>query len=52
MEDYLLPGRFFWLIDSHTGTEGARIRTRLVIRDLRRAINTETEEQENAKDGF
>ena len=38
MEDYLLPGRYFWLIDSHTSTEGARIRTEQVIRDLRNAM--------------
>ncbi len=37
MEDYLLPGRYFWLIDSHTGTEGARIRTEQVVRDLQKA---------------
>ena len=36
MEDYLLPGRYFWLIDSHTGTEGARIRTEHVIQDLQK----------------
>ncbi len=40
MEDYLLPGRYFWLIDSHTSTEGARIRTERVIRDLKEAPET------------
>ncbi len=35
IEDSLLPGRYFWLIDSHTSTEGARIRTERVIEDLR-----------------
>ena len=43
MEDYLLPGRFFWLIDSHTSTEGARIRTEQVIQDLRKAIERKGE---------
>ena len=38
IEDSLLPGRWFWLIDSHTGTEGARIRTERVIEDLARAL--------------
>ncbi len=38
MEDYLLPGRYFWLIDSHTSTEGARIRTEQVIQDLQKAL--------------
>ena len=37
IEDYLLPGRYFWLIDSHTSTEGAAIRTSQVIRDLQKA---------------
>ena len=36
MEDYLLPGRYFWLIDSHTSTEGAAIRTEQVIQDLKK----------------
>ena len=40
IEDSLLPGRYFWLIDSHTGTEGARIRTEQVIRDLRAALDS------------
>ncbi|MBR0354230.1 MAG: leucine-rich repeat protein [Oscillospiraceae bacterium] len=35
MEDYLLSGVYFWKIDSHTGTEGAAIRTRQLIEDLR-----------------
>ncbi len=38
IEDSLLPGRYFWLIDSHTGTEGAKIRTQQVIYDLEQAI--------------
>ncbi len=38
IEDSLLPGRYFWLIDSHTGTEGARIHTQRVIRDLKQAM--------------
>ncbi|MBR6954079.1 MAG: leucine-rich repeat protein [Clostridia bacterium] len=37
LEDSLLPGRYFWKIDSHPSTEGAAIRTRQVIRDLTRA---------------
>lgn len=37
MEDYLLSGVYFWLIDSHTSTEGAAIRTERLIRDLRQA---------------
>ncbi len=35
MEEYLLPGIYFWQIDSHTSTEGAAIRTRQVIEDLK-----------------
>ncbi|MBQ8137453.1 MAG: leucine-rich repeat protein [Clostridia bacterium] len=34
IEDSLLPGRYFWLIDSHTSTEGAGIRTKQIIKDL------------------
>lgn len=40
IEDYLLSGIYFWQIDSHTGTEGAEIRTRQVIDDLRRQRET------------
>ena len=43
IEDSLLPGRYFWLIDSHTGAEGARIRTQRVIRDLEQAFATDEE---------
>lgn len=38
MEDYLLPGRYFWLIDSHTSTLGAHIRTEQVIQDLKKTL--------------
>ena len=43
IEDSLLPGRYFWLIDSHTGTEGARIHTQRVIRDLQNALTNASE---------
>ena len=39
IEDSLLSGRYFWLIDSHTGTDGARIRTERVIADLLRCLS-------------
>ena len=35
LEDSLLSGVYFWLIDSHTSTEGAAIRTRQIIADLK-----------------
>ena len=35
IEDSLLSGIYFWKIDGHTSTEGARIRTEHVIDDLR-----------------
>ena len=38
IEASLLPGRYFWLIDSHTGNDGARIRTERVIEDLRQIL--------------
>ena len=38
IEDYLLSGIYFWQIDSHTGTEGAAIRTEQVIEDLKRQL--------------
>ena len=38
IEDSLLPGRYFWLIDSHTGNDGARIHTERVIEDLRQIL--------------
>ncbi len=34
IEDYLMSGIYFWLIDSHTSTEGASIRTEKIISDL------------------
>ncbi len=43
IESSLLPGRYFWLIDSHTSTEGARIRTQRVIHDLEKALTTDPE---------
>lgn len=43
IEDSLLPGRYFWLIDSHTGTEGASIHTQRVIRDLQNALTNASE---------
>ena len=44
IEDSLLPGRYFWLIDSHTGTDGARIRTERVIADLLRCLSGSSNE--------
>lgn len=41
IEDYLLPGVYFWKIDSHPSTEGAAIRTARLIEDLRAAINAD-----------
>ena len=38
IEESLLPGRYFWLIDTHLSTQGAEIRTRRAIEDLRRAM--------------
>lgn len=35
IEDSLFAGTYFYLIDSHLSSEGARIRTRRVIEDLR-----------------
>lgn len=35
IEDSLYAGNYFYLIDSHLSSEGARIRTRRVIEDLR-----------------
>ena len=43
MEDDLMPGRYFWLIDSHLSTEGAAQRTRQIIIDLNRALSSEQE---------
>ncbi len=43
IEDSLLPGRYFWLIDSHTGTEGAIKHTQRVIHDLEQALTAEPE---------
>ncbi len=34
IEASLMPGRYFWLIDSHLSTEGARLHTAQVIEDL------------------
>ena len=34
IETSLMPGRYFWLIDSHLSTEGARLHTKQVIEDL------------------
>ncbi len=46
MEDSLMPGRYFWLIDSHLSTEGARLRTEQIIRDLKAQISEQTKETE------
>ena len=46
MEDSLMAGRYFWLIDSHLSTEGARLRTEQVIHDLRVKIAEQTKETE------
>ena len=51
IEDSLLPGRYFWLIDSHTGDEGAIIRTRRVIRDLEHVLHPISEPQEERSPG-
>lgn len=40
MEDSLLPGRYFYLIDSHLSTEGAKIRTERIIQDLKNVLNS------------
>ena len=40
-EDYLLSGIYFWLIDSHTSTEGAALRTSQLIRDLKNELGLE-----------
>ncbi len=50
-EDYLLPGRWFYLIDSHTGTEGARIRTERVIRDLEEALKDDGKQTTERSNG-
>lgn len=47
MEDSLLPGRYFWLIDSHTSTEGTQIHTERVIRDLRQVLNASEERNQS-----
>ena len=39
MEDSLMPGRYFWLIDSHLSTHGAKLRTEQLINDLKNAMN-------------
>lgn len=39
MEDYLMSGIYFWKIDSHTGTEGAQLRTTRIIEDLTRFLS-------------
>ena len=39
IEDYLMPGRYFWLIDSHLSTNGAMMRTERVIRDLKNVLD-------------
>lgn len=39
-EDYLLSGIYFWLIDSHTSTEGAAIRTGQLISDLQKWLQS------------
>lgn len=40
IEDSLYAGNYFYLIDSHLSSEGAAIRTRRVIDDLRPYLNT------------
>ncbi len=46
IEDSLMPGRYFWLIDSHLSTEGARLHTMRVIEDLH-AYFLKEEEQDD-----
>ncbi len=41
IEDYLYPGTYFYLIDSHLSTEGVQLRTQRIIRDLQRQIERE-----------
>ena len=45
LEDYLMPRRYFYLIDSHPSTEGAQIRTRMIIRDLRAFLEVQQDEE-------
>ena len=40
IEDSLYAGNYFYLIDSHLSGEGAAIRTKRVIEDLRPYLNT------------
>ena len=40
IEDSLYAGNYFYLIDSHLSSEGARVRTRQVIDSLRPYLNT------------
>ncbi len=44
IEDYLYPGTMFYLIDSHLSTEGVRVRTERIIRDLTIQLAKEEEE--------
>lgn len=39
IEDYLYPGIYFYLIDSHLSTEGVHLRTTQIIEDLRPWLN-------------
>ena len=41
LEDSLMKGRYFWLIDSHLSSEGARLRTQQVISDLKAVMDRE-----------
>ena len=45
IEDYLMPGRYFWLIDSHLSTNGAKKRTERVILDLKKAMEDRQKEE-------
>ena len=43
LEDSLYSGVYFWLIDSHLSTEGAKLRTAQIITDLQNALQTDRE---------
>ena len=48
IEASLMPGRYFWLIDSHLSTEGARLHTAQVIEDLSAYFLKEEEQDDQA----
>lgn len=42
VEDYMMPGQYFFDTDYHLTDEGAEIRTQLLIADIRKAMQSET----------